>query len=442
MSPCFERGGDTTCCFNLLEQSPRRSTKLIGQIFDRAGAGRRIGDLVEMRFFAEEKLGIARDPARETVGQAACGGERQYRDRVGAPECGGKRSDRCPQNVHVRIAPRHHAPRGFGRYESRLRGQPARDFNARPQFSQRAEFGDGEKLIGVGGQPEEDHASRRFERNALGFERAQVGQRDRKCERQFQRLGPAGIVDYAAVGGGELALETGTRQGGEAAGEMRCMLTPRPGGNRRNRLRAERVVPQTDVRRGQRKCQSARQHGVDDRDRHRRKIDFDGNAGIDVDAFERAGERSLGRRQAEAVIAARTAEHQRNAGRAVAEFTQCDLVGDRGIWMIDARQYFPGRRAGPGRQRPGVGAPRRERFDGEAFIGGAHEALERRALEHGINQLAPLFVGCGGKTGSELDGFLIGHRRKMPCPAARANRAWSRSAQRDRLSRGPRTGCD
>ena len=222
MRPCFERGGDTACCFDLLEQSPGRPAKLIGQIFDRAGARRRIGDLVEMRFFAEEKLGIARDPARETVGQAARGGERQYRDRVGAARARRQTQRSSPRRMFTcgsRRAIMRHAVSAEMKAGSAVK--PARDFNARPQFSQRAEFGDGEKLIGVGGQPEEDHAPRRFERNALGFERAQIGQRDRKCERQFLRLGPAGIVDYAPVGGGELAAGNrhapGRRGGGRNA---------------------------------------------------------------------------------------------------------------------------------------------------------------------------------------------------------------------------------
>ena len=75
----FERGGDAACGFDLTEQGPGGAAKLIGQIFDGAGARRRIGDLVEMRFFAEEELGIAGDPARKPVGQAARGGERQTR---------------------------------------------------------------------------------------------------------------------------------------------------------------------------------------------------------------------------------------------------------------------------------------------------------------------------------------------------------------------------
>ena len=79
MRPRFERGGGSARRLDLLEQGPGRPAKLIGQILDRAGARRRIGDFVEMRFFAEEELSIARDPARKPVGQAARGGKRQAR---------------------------------------------------------------------------------------------------------------------------------------------------------------------------------------------------------------------------------------------------------------------------------------------------------------------------------------------------------------------------
>ena len=89
--------------------------------------------------------------------------------------------------------------------------------------------------------------------------------------------------------------------------------------------------------------------------------------------------------------------------------------------MIDPRQYLPRRRTGPGRHGSGVGAPRRERLNGQAVISGADQAFERGAFEHGVNQLAPLLAGRGGKIGGELHGFWISHGRKMPRPAASAN---------------------
>ena len=184
------------------------------------------------------------------VGQAERGGERQHRDRIGAAERGREHRDGRAQHVHVRIALRHHAPGGFGRDEGRLRRQPAGGFDARPQFPQRAEFGDGEKLVGIGGKAEEDHAPRRFERNALGFQRAQIGERDGEHEGQFLRLRAAGIVDHAPVGGGEPAAET-LRGPSAARRRAKCgaasLHAPRP---RRpvSAMRAERIVAETQAR--------------------------------------------------------------------------------------------------------------------------------------------------------------------------------------------------
>ena len=77
---------------------------------------------------------------------------------------------------------------------------PQACFDARPQFPQGAEFGDGEKLVGVGGEPEIDHAARGIERHAAGFQRAQIIDRGGNGEGQFLRLRAAGIVDDAPVG--------------------------------------------------------------------------------------------------------------------------------------------------------------------------------------------------------------------------------------------------
>ena len=78
--------------------------------------------------------------------------------------------------------------------------KPAGLLDARPQFPQRAEFRDGEELVGIGGEAEIDHAARGIERHAAGFERAQIGDRGGEREGQLLRLRAAGIVDDAAVG--------------------------------------------------------------------------------------------------------------------------------------------------------------------------------------------------------------------------------------------------
>src|SRR5665647_784367 len=51
---------------------------------------------------------------------------------------------------------RHHAPCRLGGDIGWLWSQAASLLDARPQFPQRAEFGDGEKLVGIGGEAEID----------------------------------------------------------------------------------------------------------------------------------------------------------------------------------------------------------------------------------------------------------------------------------------------
>ena len=94
---------------------------------------------------------------------AVCG---KRHDAVGAAESGGGDCDGGAQHVHVGVALGHHPPGGFGGDVSRLRRKTAGLLDARPQFPQRAEFGDGEKFVGVGRQPEIDHAARGIERHA------------------------------------------------------------------------------------------------------------------------------------------------------------------------------------------------------------------------------------------------------------------------------------
>ena len=83
-----KRRGDAAGAFNLAELRPGRPAQRIGQIFDGARPGRRVGDLGKVRLFEKNELSIARDAPRKTLGQAASGGKRQHRDRIGPAERG------------------------------------------------------------------------------------------------------------------------------------------------------------------------------------------------------------------------------------------------------------------------------------------------------------------------------------------------------------------
>ena len=79
--------------------------------------------------------------------------------------------------------------------------------------------------------------------------------------------------------------------------------------------------------------------------------------------------------------------------RPVAPFSRscsaCD-VGLRGIGMVDPLHDLPGRRGGAAGDRRGVARARIDRLDLQAVIGLADQFLERRALQHAVDQLAPV----------------------------------------------------
>jgi len=77
--------------------------------------------------------------------------------------------------------------------------------NSSPQLSQAAKLRDGQELVGIRAQSEEQQASRGVECKASAFERAQIGDPDRKHIAEFLSFGASGIVDHAPIGGGEFA---------------------------------------------------------------------------------------------------------------------------------------------------------------------------------------------------------------------------------------------
>ena len=328
---------------------------------------------------------------------------------------------RGAEDIHLRIAPRQHAPGGLGRDESRRRRKPARGLDPRPQFSQAAEFRDGEKLIGIGREAKEDHAACGIERDAFRLERAQIGKRDGENERQFLRLRAAGIVNDASVGDCELAAKIVAGERRQSPGEMLRFISP---GARRicaDRDGADRIVADANSCAAMRRRKALRQHGVEHGACLWRDIELEGGAGIEVEAFERARDRLFADRQAKAIGADRPGKNDRQAAGAGIELTQRDLVGERRVRVIDPRQYLPGRSARPCGYGRCIGAALRQRGDGKAVIGGADQPLEGRALENLIDKAAPLRLGGGREIGGEQKVFGVTHGRKMPCRARWAN---------------------
>ncbi len=152
---------------------------------------------------------------------------RQHGDGVGAGEAGRERRHGRAQHVHVGIALGQHAPRGFRGDEDRLRCKPAGLFDARPQQPQGAEFRHGQELVGVGAEPERHGRAGRFERDAAGFERAQIGDGDSKREGQLLNFRSAGVVNRTAAGQCERSLEAAADQFADDGRERLLHFAPR-----------------------------------------------------------------------------------------------------------------------------------------------------------------------------------------------------------------------
>src|SRR5262249_39220249 len=95
--------------------------------------------------------------------------------------------------------------------------------------SQRAELGDGEKLIRVGRQPKENHPPCVIERDAMRFKRAQIGDPDRDHIGELLRFGTSSAMHNATVGDQERAPEALRRKIGRELCRERSELRPREG---------------------------------------------------------------------------------------------------------------------------------------------------------------------------------------------------------------------
>ena len=104
--------------------------------------------------------------------------------------------------------------------------EPAGLLDARPQFPQGAELGDGQELILVGGEAEIDEASRIVERDAALLQRAEIGDRRGKREGELLRFRTAGGMNDAPVGNGKRTGETLAGEIGDQSREIRGDVRP------------------------------------------------------------------------------------------------------------------------------------------------------------------------------------------------------------------------
>ena len=122
-----------------------------------------------------------------------------------------------------------------------------------------------------------------------------------------------------------------------------------------------------------------------------------------LNAFQHAGEGGLVWRERIAIIAGGALEDERKPAGAAVEFIKGALVRESRIGMVDPCQSLP--RGGARRMMTGSASPRRrERLYGDAVVGRADQAFERRAFEHRLNDPAPISRVAAGKSDAR-DGF-------------------------------------
>ncbi len=285
---------------DLLEQGPGGRAEFVGQSLDGAGARGGIGDAMEVRLLDENGLGVAGDAAGEGVGQTEGSAERQHRHGVGAADRRGEGRDGAAHDVSVRIALGHHAPGRLGGDEGRLGVEPAGFLDARPKLPEAAELGDGEELVLIGGETEEDEAPRLVERHAAGLQRAEIGQRRRQGEGELLRFRATGRVDRPAVGDGERTGEALALHLRHEAGEDRRHVGPDHVVPAIDREHADRIEAEANVHIFRRDASLLHEVG----EHHARiftkraELELDGDAPLEMDALEHPLQQSVRRRQA------------------------------------------------------------------------------------------------------------------------------------------------
>ena len=231
-------------------------------------------------------------------------------------------------------------------------------------------------------------------------------------------------MNDAAVGHREGAAKARRRELRNHLGELRRHIFPAQRVGAVGRESADRIETETDIDRSRRDAAASHQSCEIGPDAPRRRADIQvkRNAGRQVDAVEHAREHRCRWFEPKTVGTDGVGKNQNESGGAVFKIGQRLRIGRGRIGMIDTLQDGPG----PARSAAGDNMRRRvariERFDGQAVMGLGLELRERRAFEHGVDQLAPVGFGCGCKIGQRKR-FGRRHGCKMPFPARVTNMA-------------------
>ena len=177
----------------------------------------------------------------------------------------------------------------------------------------------------------------------------------------------------------------------------------------------------------------------------RTEVEFERDAGIEMDAVEHPGDDRFSGVDAVATGSDGAREHQRQSGRAVLQILQRLRVRRNRIGMVDALQDLPWRGRRTAGQRPRLRGALIEPVDAQAVAGLADELLlVGGTLEHDRDQTQPVFAACGGETPRPAEG---GRRNDRPLhmvieqAAAALQRDRTASPGRCRLPSSAGCGC-
>ena len=342
-------------------------------------------------FLDEDGLRVAGDATGESIRSAERGAEGQHRHRIGATDCSGERRDRAAHDVPVRIALGHHAPGRFGADEGRAGGKPACLLDARPQLPQRAKLGDGEELVLVGGEAEEDQAARSIEIETVLLQGPQISERVGKDEGKLLSLRAAGRMHRPAVGNREGPREAFSREIADQPGDHGRKLGPGHGEGAAHRSRAKRVEAEAYVQGGwlQFLRPNMLSHQLRDLPRGRTEIKLHRDPGIEIDIVEGLADGGGGRRQGIAIVADGALEHEVQAVRAIAQIVEGLRIGGFRVGKVDPLHDGPLRTGRTARDalcalRAGI-----KRLDGDAVIAFRSERGERRTFERLFHEGLP-----------------------------------------------------
>ncbi len=202
-------------------------------------------------------------------------------------------------------------------------------------------------------------------------------------------------MDHASIGHRERTFKTHRGEALDRARYRRHDLGPAIGTGAPHRAGAERIETEADIAGSGAKAFAFHIFGDVNggHPRLRTDLQFDGDTGIDIDAVQNLLDRFCRRLQSKTIGAIGAGEDQRQPGGAIFEIMQRLRIGLFGVGMIDPLHDLPGGGRRPGSDRRRSLRARINRIDLQSIGGLADELFERRALQHAVDQFAPVVVG-------------------------------------------------